>query len=78
MSSSEERVRARRRKQRNRFIRPVAAVLLAGLVLLLGIAIGRALADGPAPGGTRTSVRTLTPQPLPPAAKTITVTVSNG
>lgn len=76
MSLSEERLRARRRKQRNRFLRPAAAGLLGAIVLLVGIAIGRALSDGPAPGGTRTSVRTLQPQPLQPAAKTVTVTVS--
>ncbi|MCP9487228.1 MAG: hypothetical protein MSC30_15370 [Gaiellaceae bacterium MAG52_C11] len=78
MNLDEERVRARarRRRQRNRFVRPVAAGLLGALVLVVGIAIGRALADGPTPGGTRTSVRTLKPQPLPPATKTVTVTVS--
>jgi hypothetical protein len=47
-------------------------------LLLLGIAIGRALEDGPNPGGTQTNVRTLTPQPLPPAARTVTVTVTTG
>ncbi|MBA3347091.1 MAG: hypothetical protein H0T13_00870 [Actinobacteria bacterium] len=41
-------------------------------VLLVGISIGRALEDGPAPGGTTTSVRTLDPRPLP--AVTVTVT----
>jgi len=77
VSLSEERLRARRRKRRNRFLRPAAAGLLGVIVLLVGVAIGRALADGPSPGGTRTSVRTLQPQPLPPAAKkTVTVTVS--
>ena len=47
-------------------------------ILLLGISIGRALEDGPSPGGTQTNVRTLTPQPLPPAARTVTVTVTTG
>jgi hypothetical protein len=41
----------------------------------VGIAIGQALEDGPDPGGTQTNVRTLQPQPLPPAARTVTVTV---
>ena len=36
----------------------------------------RALEDGPSPGGTQTNVRTLEPQPLPPAARTVTVTVT--
>lgn len=76
MSVSEERRRSRRRKRRNRLIRSAVAGVLGVLVLLIGVAIGRALADGPAPGGTRTSVRTLEPQPLQPAAKTVTVTVS--
>ena len=35
----------------------------------LGISLGRALEDGPSPGGTQTNVRTLEPQPLPPAAR---------
>jgi hypothetical protein len=50
---------------------------LVGLALLLavGISIGQALADGPSPGGRVTNVRTLEPQPLPPAARTVTVTV---
>lgn len=49
--------------------------LLVLVALLLGISVGRALEDGPRPGGTTTSVRTLQPQPLPPAART-TVTVT--
>ena len=64
-----------RRRRRNPLWRPL--ILLAGALLLLavGISIGRALEDGPAPGGTRTSVRTLEPRPLAPAATTVTVTV---
>lgn len=46
--------------------------------LLLGVSLGRALEDGPSPGGTQTSIRTLKPQPLPPAARTVTVTVTTG
>ena len=78
MNAPQQRRPLRRQKRPNRLWRPAAAVLLGVLVLVVGIAIGRALADGPEPGGTRTSVRTLKPQPLPPAAKTVTVTVSNG
>ena len=44
--------------------------------LLVGISLGRALEDGPSPGGTQTNVRTLEPQPLPPATRTVTVTVT--
>jgi hypothetical protein len=53
---------------------------MLGLVvlLLLGVSIGRALEDGPSPGGTETRIRTLQPQPLPPAARTVTVTVTTG
>ena len=55
-------------------------LIVLGLLalLLLGISIGRALEDGPNPGGTVTNVRTLNPQPLPPAARTVTVTVTGG
>jgi hypothetical protein len=47
-------------------------------ILVLGISIGRALEDGPAPGGTETRVRTLEPLPVAPAARTVTVTVTTG
>ena len=77
MSTPEERLQ-RRRRRRNPLVRPLA-ILAAGLLLLLfGIAIGRALEDGPSPGGVRTGVRTLKPEPLPPAAKTVTITVQEG
>ena len=69
-------VRPRPRRGRNPILRPALAVLGLLLVLLVGISIGRALEDGPSPGGTQTSVRTLDPQPLPPAARTVTVTVT--
>jgi hypothetical protein len=50
----------------------VAAVFL----LLLGVSVGRALEDGPEPGGTQTNVRTIEPKQLPPVARTVTVTVT--
>ncbi len=53
-------------------------VLGVVVALLVGISLGRALEDGPSPGGTQTNVRTLEPQPLPPAARTVTVTVTTG
>lgn len=76
MSSIER--RRPRPPRRHPLIRPllVAAGVLA--LLLLGISIGRALEDGPSPGGTRTNVRTLQPQPLAPAERTVTVTVTTG
>ncbi len=52
-----------------------AALVVA---FVLGIALGEALHDNPAPGGTQSIVRTLRPLPLAPAAReTVTVTVSN-
>ncbi len=65
-----------RRPKRNPLWRPVLAVLGLVAALLFGVSIGRALDDGPSPGGTQTSVRTLKPLPLPPAAPTVTVTVT--
>ena len=72
------RERRPRKAPRNPLLRP--ALILLGLVvaLLVGISLGRALEDGPSPGGTQTNVRTLEPQPLPPATKTVTVTVTTG
>jgi hypothetical protein len=58
---------------------PQLLVVVGLLVaLLLGVSLGRALEDGPSPGGTQTRVRTLKPQPLPPATRTVTVTVTSG
>ena len=76
MSTSPRRPRPRRQQQP--LLRPALAVLGLLALLLLGISIGRALEDGPNPGGTQTNVRTLTPQPLPPAERTVTVTVTTG
>jgi hypothetical protein len=59
-------------------LRPLLVVLGVLATLLVGISLGRALDDGPSPGGTQTSVRTLKPQPLPPASRTVTVTVTTG
>ena len=63
-------VPARRRParpaRRNALVRPGLIALGLLLLLLVGISIGRALDDGPDPGGTVTNVRTLEPQPLPP------------
>jgi hypothetical protein len=74
--------RAARRPARLARRHPLTRPVLIGLgllaLLLLGISIGRALEDGPDPGGTVTNVRTLNPQPLPPATRTVTVTVTGG
>lgn len=72
------RERRPRRPKRASLWRALLAVLGLIAALLLGVSLGRALEDGPSPGGTQTSVRTLKPQPLPPAARTVTVTVTTG
>jgi hypothetical protein len=77
--SASERRRPPRAARRNPLVRPALIALGLLLVLLVGISIGQALEDGPDPGGTVTNVRTLEPQPLPPAAaRTVTVTVTGG
>ena len=82
MSLDESRRRAERRRPRRRSVwqSPLGRVALglasAVLLLLVGISVGRALEDGPEPGGTRTNVRTLEPQELPPVARTVTITVT--
>jgi hypothetical protein len=54
-----------------------ALLVAAGVVLFaVGIAVGKALEDGPSDGGTQTLVRTLTPLQLPPARVTVTVTTT--
>jgi hypothetical protein len=73
VSSRERRPRPPKRRP---LWQPLGAALALLVMLLLGISIGRALEDGPSPGGTQTNVRTLEPQPLPPAARTVTVTVT--
>ena len=70
--------RRSRKPARSPLWRPALIVLGLLLALVVGISLGRALEDGPSPGGTQTNVRTLEPQPLPPAAKTVTVTVTTG
>ena len=75
MNSADRRPRPPKRKP---LWRPVLVVLGLLAALVLGVSLGRALEDGPSPGGTQTSFRTLKPQPLPPAASTVTVTVTTG
>jgi hypothetical protein len=66
-----------RRRRRSPLWRPALVALGALVLLAVGVSIGRALEDGPSPGGTQTSVRTLEPRPLAPAATTVTITVNN-
>jgi hypothetical protein len=71
--------RARPQTRRHRGSRRARRLLVAAgllLVFAIGIAVGQALDDSPATGGTQTGVRTLRPLQLPPAARsTVTITV---
>ena len=73
---------ARERRPRkpppNPILKPALVVLGLVVTFLVGISLGRALEDGPSPGGTQENVRTLQPQPLPSASRTLTVTVTTG
>ncbi len=60
----------RRPAPRRRWPRRLLAVLAAVLLLAVGVALGQALDDGPEPGVTQTSVRTLEPLPQQPATTT--------
>ena len=70
--------RPARAARRDPLLRPALIALGLLLLLLVGISIAKALEDGPDPGGTVTNVRTLEPRPLPPAERTVTVTVTTG
>ena len=62
----------RRRRRRVRLFLPL---VLVAVFFTLGVAVGEALHDNPAPGGTQTIVRTLTPLGLAPApGRAVTVT----
>ena len=72
---SRRRARARRRET---IARVVMVVLLMVVAFVLGIAVSRTLDERPKPGGVVTNVRTLTPLPQQPPARTVTVTVTSG
>ena len=56
-------------------IRWAALAVIVAAVFAVGVALGEALHDNPAPGGEQTIVRTLKPLPLAPAAReTVTIT----
>lgn len=65
-----------RPSRRGSVIRAILGVVLLALAFLLGIAFSRAVDERPEPGGTVTSVRTLTPRPQEPPPRTVTVTVT--
>ena len=72
--SRESRARPQRRKL---LVRILLATLLLALAFLLGIAFARTLDEQVEPGGVVTNVRTLTPLPQEPPARTVTVTVTS-
>jgi hypothetical protein len=76
--SDQNRVQSRepKRPPRGRVLRLIALAFALVAVFVVGIAFGQALDDAPAPGGVTTSVRTLTPLPQQPPARTVTVTVT--
>jgi hypothetical protein len=66
--------RARRRKPK---LRPWALRAgFAAVVFAVGIGFGQALESDSGNGGTRTYVRTLAPETLPPETVTVTVTTT--
>ena len=70
--------RRRPRATRERAGRVVLLVVVATLAFLLGIAFARTLDERPQPGDVvTTNVRTLTPLPQQPPARTVTVTVTS-
>jgi hypothetical protein len=71
----ERRDRARTRR-RESLARGLLVVLLLVFAFLLGIAFARTLDERPEPGGVQTTVRTLSPLPQQPPARTVTVTVT--
>ena len=63
---------------RERARRIVLLLVVAALAFLLGIAFARTLDERPQPGDVvTTNVRTLTPLPQQPQARTVTVTVTS-
>ena len=72
--SREKRGRSRRREI---VVRALLVAVLLVVSFLLGIAVARTLDERPQPGGVVTNVRTLTPLPQHPPARTVTVTVTS-
>lgn len=64
------------RRPRRVFPRALGFALALLAAFLLGIAVARAIDDGPKAGGVVTSVRTLTPLPQRTPTRTVTVTVT--
>ena len=64
-------------QRRETIARVVMVALLMLVAFFLGIAVARTLDERPKPGGIVTDVRTLTPLPQQPPARTVTVTVTS-
>ena len=79
MTMLEPRGREKRARSRHRelVVRFVLVVLLLALTFVLGMAFARTIDEQPKPGGVVTTVRTLTPLPQQPPARTVTVTVTS-
>ena len=73
MNADERRARRRAPRRRVHRGRTIALVLGAVLLFVLGIALGQAIADNDAGGGSVTYSRTIRVAPEPP---TVTVTVT--
>ena len=73
-----ERARTRRAERRRRGLVWAVRILVLGAVFFLGLAVGRAVEQGPTPEdvSSQTLDRTLVPDTLTPQ-ETVTVTVSN-
>lgn len=65
-----------RPSHRGTVLRLILGVVLLVLAFLLGIAFSRAIDERPERADDVTSVRTLTPRPQEPPARTVTVTVT--
>ena len=73
MTIARERRARERSSPRRGILKGVLAAILLTAVFVFGIALGRATAEAPKPGGTQTFDRTLQPGTLPPVTRTVTV-----
>ncbi len=67
---------SRRRSGRRTILLALGFLVVATGTFLAGLGLGRALEEGEVDPALRTQVRTLRPGGLPPAPRTITVTVT--
>lgn len=68
--------RQERKRRRSPLARRLVGIALLVLAFLLGIAVARTLDERPERGDLVTDVRTLSPLPQQPPARTVTVTVT--